>query len=184
MYHNSHYTQLNLLLPPSWLTLTLCPSTQHRRLADWSRDRQAGAVHVTTTHKQRLHYKLRDRYDEQTTYRNISIGKEPAYLHGGQKMSIKQFIKTLKSSMPDQSCDFVTRFPRWKKVVVPTTNSIRSAEGSEQHQSLVHERTQTARRRWQISQSCRHVSSGVRSHLKQESIHERNLRSDGILLSQ
>jgi len=48
MYDNSHYTQLNLLLPPTWLTLTLCPSTQHRRLADWSRDRQAGAAHVTT----------------------------------------------------------------------------------------------------------------------------------------
>ena len=40
-------SQLNLLLPPTWLTLTLCPTTQHRRLADWSRDRQAGAAHVT-----------------------------------------------------------------------------------------------------------------------------------------
>jgi len=37
-----------LLLPPTWLTLTLCPTTQHRRLADWSRDRQAGAAHVTS----------------------------------------------------------------------------------------------------------------------------------------
>ena len=43
-----NYSQLNLLLPPTWLTLTLCPTTQHRRLADWSRDRQAGAAHVTS----------------------------------------------------------------------------------------------------------------------------------------
>ena len=42
-----NYTPSNLLLPPTWLTLTLCPTTQHRRLADWSRDRQAGAAHVT-----------------------------------------------------------------------------------------------------------------------------------------
>jgi len=43
-----NYTQLNLLLPPTWLTLTLCPSTQHHRLADWSRDCHAGAAHVTS----------------------------------------------------------------------------------------------------------------------------------------
>jgi len=43
-----NYTQLNLLLPPTWLTLTLCPTTHHRRLAGWSRDRPADAAHVTS----------------------------------------------------------------------------------------------------------------------------------------
>jgi len=30
--------------------VTLCPISQHHRLADWSRDRQAGAAHVTWMH--------------------------------------------------------------------------------------------------------------------------------------